>query len=542
MAEDSEIVTTIPGVAANGPSALYPSLESWPTNAYLFPSLMSAHEEIEISRREAVRQARQVERRSETIRGGLDRKVNTLVGADLFPRLQPDWRTLGFDAVEGPKWAAEYARIGEALFKSWAIDRRKICDAEGHHTFGGLMWMAMRNAAGPDGETFGIIHYDVMRQRRLGTPWATTVTVLDPLRVETPPEYAGNPNVVEGKLLDDYGRMLGFYFNKMPRGPVGLTDMSYGYCPRENSVGRPMGWHYFSKHRGAAQRGITSLINILKRSQMLDKFDGATLGAAIVAAAMATYVKTKGTPEEAQENLAPAGTDGRAVLNRFGFYDKLKLRIGPQRIPVLPLEDEIMISSADRSAGDPSKFRNGFMRDFASALNTTAESLSLDYSQVNYSSARAALVDIWRGIVAERSLFCTSVPSLVLDAVLEECVVKGWLPLPPGKPNFNQEREAYTRCVWTGPAMGWVDPMKEASAAVLRTNPTGPLSTLTREASAQGMSFDEIVDERAREQETLKAAGLLPEALPPGQQPGQDPAGTGANENAPPNEQRRGEG
>jgi capsid protein len=132
-----------------------------------------------------------------------------------------------------------------------------------------------------------------------------------------------------------------------------------------------------------------------------------------------------------------------------------------------------MISAADRSAGDPSKFRNGFMRDFASAMNTTAESLSLDYSQVNYSSARAALVDIWRGIIAERSLFCSSVASLILDAVLEECVVKGWLPLPAGAPSFNQEREAYTRCQWTGPAMGWVDPLKEATASVLRTNPTG---------------------------------------------------------------------
>lgn len=541
MADDGEIVTTVPGMPYKGAASLYPGLESFPQNAYLFPSLMTAHEEIEISRREAVRQARQAERRSETIRGGLDRKVNTLVGADLFPRLQPDWRTLGFDAQTGPAWAAEYARIGEALFKSWAIDRRKICDAEGHHTFGGLMWMAMRNVSGPDGETFGIIHYDVLRQRRLGTPWATTVTVLDPMRVESPPEYSGRTDVVEGKLLDAYGRMLGFYFNKMPRGPAGINDLDYGFCPRENTVGRPMGWHYFSKHRGAAQRGITSLINILKRSQMLDKFDGATLGAAIVAAAMATYVKTKGTPEEAKENLAPAGSDGADVLGRFGFYNKLKLRIGPQRIPVLPLEDEIIISAADRSTGDPSKFRNGFMRDFASAMNTTAESLSLDYSQVNYSSARAALVDIWRGIVAERSLFCSSVPSLILDAVIEECVVKGWLPLPEGKPSFNQEREAYTRCVWTGPAMGWVDPLKEASAAVMRTNPAGPLSTLTREAAAQGMSFDEIVDERAREEETLKAAGLKQDLPPPS--PGQSSApGGGADENAPPNEQRRGEG
>lgn len=548
-----EIVTTVPGLRLNSPANMFPGLDAFPQNAYLFPTLMSAHEEVEISRLEAVRQARQAERHSELIRGGLDRKVNSLVGADLFPRLTPDYRTLGLTA----EWATEFAKTGEALFKSWAIDRRKICDAEGHLTFGGLMWLAMRNVAGPDGETFGIIHYDVLRQRRLGTPWATTVTVLDPMRVATPPEYNGNPNVVDGKLVDDYGRMLGYYFNQLPRGPIGIPDFTYGYCPRENGVGRPMGWHYFAKHRGAAQRGITSLVNILKRSRMLDKYDGAQLGAAIVAAAMATYVKTKGTPEEAKENLAPPSgeeydIEQRAMAGRFGFYDKLKLRIGQQRIPVLPLDDEIMISAADRSAGDPTAFRNGYLRDFASAMNTTAESLSLDYSQVNYSSARAALVDIWRGIIAERSMFCSSVASQIVDAVLEECVVKGWLQIPAGAPSFNAEREAYTRCQWTGPAMGWVDPLKEANAAVMRTSPSAPLSTLTEEAAAQGRSFDEVVDERTREQKALLEAGLITSMAgtpppAPGGAPGGGAAAGGpndpaANDTTPPNQQKRGEG
>jgi lambda family phage portal protein len=544
MADDIGAIT-VPGIPGSAAATLYPGLESFPQNAYLFPTLMTAHEEVQISRYEAVRQARQAERQSETIRGGIDRKVNTVVGADLFPRLMPDYETLG----QTPEWAADFARQGEALFKSWAIDRRKIADAEGHLTFGGLMWMAARNLAGPDGETFGIIHYDVLRQRRLGTPWATTVTVLDPQRVDTPPEYSGNPNVVDGKLLDDYGRMLGFYFNKMPRGPGMAMDLTFGFCPRENTVGRPMGWHYFAKHRGAMQRGITSLINILKRTRMLDKFDGAQLGAAIVAAAMATYVKTKSSPEEARENLAPPGAETlpeRAMAGRFGFYDQLKLRIGPQRIPVLPLDDEIHIEAADRSATDPTMFRAGFLREFASALNITAEQLSLDYSNVNYSSARAALVDIWRGVIVERSLFCSSVPSLVLDAVLEECVVKGWLKLPDGAPPFNQEREAYTRCAWTGPAMGWVDPMKEAQAAALRTNPSAPLSTLTREAAAQGISFDELVAERTREQQTLLRAGLITSIAPAPPPTAGGNAGSAGADNAPPdpppaNENRRGE-
>ncbi len=511
----NEDVTYIAGRPGKHPAVeLYGGLDDMQTNAGLFSSLFSAVEENQIGRREAVRQARQGERSNELIRGGIDRKVHSVVGADLFPRLTPDWRSLG----QTPQWAAEFARMGEALFKSWAIDRRKIADAEGHNTFGGLMWLAMRNVAGPDGETFGIIHYDVQRARRLNTPWATTVTVLDPQRVETPFNHQGNDQVVDGKLLDPYGRMLGFYFNKMPRGPNGLADLTYGYCPRENRMGRPMGWHYFAKHRGAAQRGITALANILKRSHMLHKYDSAVLGAAIVQAAMATYVKTKGSPEEARDNLAPAGSTGTMdALAKLGLYDKLKLRIGPARIPVLPDGDEIKIEAAARSATDPSAFRAGYLREFASALNMTTESFSLDYSNVNYSSARAALIDIWRGVIAERSMFGSSVAALIVDAVLEECVVKGWLPIPAGAPSFYEEREAYTRCLFTGPPMGWVDPKKEAEAAQLRVDKTRPISTLTDEIAAQGGNFEDVVDQRAREESALKEAGLAapePPAMP----------------------------
>lgn len=507
-----DTVTIIPGRTVNAAASLFPGLEAYASGqAYLQPGIMSAYEEGHLGRLEIVRQARQVERRSESIRGGIDRKTNTVVGAELFPQLTPDYQTLGLS----PEWAVEFARRGEALFKSWAIDRRKLADAEGHHTFGGLMWLAMRNVTGPDGESFGIIHYDVARARRLRSPWNTTVTVLDPQRVQTPPVHSGRQDVVEGKLLDDYGRMLGFYFNRMPRGPGAFTDLEYGFCPRENRAGRPMGWHHFSKHRGAAQRGITGLVTMLRRAGKLDKFDDAKLGAAIVEAAMATYLKTKGTTQDAHDKLAPAGSTAANDFDlRVGLYDRLKLRIGPTRIPVLAPDDEIHIATADRSSGDPSAFRSGFLRDFASSIGgLTAESLSLDYSKVNYSSARAAMVDIWRGVIAERTMFCASAPSLIVEAVLEECIVKGWLPLPEGAPPFQAEREAYTRCMWTGPAMGWVDPKKEAEAAHLRTDPSRPLSTLTDEAASQGRSFDEIVATTLRERTALVQAGLIPSVM-----------------------------
>lgn len=508
MSDDEQVTYITPA------TRLYPNMDAGGgvASPTLWPTMMLAHEENAIARPTAVRQARQVERTSESIRGGINRKVNMLVGADLRPQLMPDYRALGLSA----EWADEFATQGENLFRSWANDRRMIADTEGHYGFGGLMWMAARNLNGPDGETFGVIHYDVARARRLGTRWATTVTVLDPMRVETPPQHAMRPEVVEGKLVDNYGRMLGFYFRKESRDPLALDALSYQYAPRFNPRGRPMGWHFFSKHRGGVQRGITQLVNTLSRVKMLDKFDSATLGAAIVAAAMATYVKTAGSSEDALENLAPVEdgpAGGDAFGDRLAIYDKLKLRIGPQRIPVLPTADEIIIAAADRATADPSKFRRGFHNEFASALGMTGEQLSLDYSQVNYSSARAALIDIWRGVLAERHLFAQSVAAPVVEAVIEEAIVKGWIVLPPNAPDFYEHREAYTRCLFTGPALGWVDPKKEAEAADIRVGSC--LSTLSDEAQSQGKSFDEIAEQRARELRKLRALGIEQEEPKP---------------------------
>lgn len=499
------VVPTTGTAPASWSGSLYPSLEGLPGQTHFSPPLMSAHDEIEIARPEAVRQARQVERQSEHARGGITRKTNMVVGADLRPQMTPNWRALG----QTLDWAEEWAAQAEGLLNAWMLDRRKLCDAEGHYNFGGMMWLAYRNLIGPDGETAGVIHYDMERARAYGTQWGTFVTVLDPQRIMTPPRFAGDANVVEGRRLDRYGRTVGFYVHNYRPGQETFTDDDFEYVPRETSFGRPMHWHWFQKHRGAAQRGITALVNTLKRTRMLDQYDSAVLGAAIVQAAMATYVKTQGSAETARENLAPAAS---SVPDQFGaklgFYEKTKLRIGPQRIPVLPQGDEIKIEAAARQATDPAAFRKGYMRELASALNMTGEQLSLDYSDVNYSSARAALIDIWRGVLVERSMFCHAVPSLIVDALIEEAVVKGWLLLPAGAPSFYEAREAYTRCTWTGPGMGWVDPKKEAEAAQIRTNPQAPLSTLADEAQAQGKSIDEIIETRAREQRKLEAAGL----------------------------------
>lgn len=521
---------TLEGARASSAGRLYRNLETAPGQVYLTPPAMSANEELALSRDQAVRQARHVERTSEHVRGGLNKKADLTVGGALRVSAIPDWIQLGFkDRKAGIAWVREWSRLAESLFHSWAYDARLLADSEGNYTFGGLMWMAFRNRSGPDGECAGVIHYDQDRADEYGTPWATHITVIDPQRIETPPEQILNqlgvemPRVIDGRLIDSHRRMIGFWVREDPdRTPGVLTK--HIFVPREIKGGRPMGFHWFVKTRGAAQRGITDMVNMLRRNTMLDQFDTSILGAAAVAAAMATYIKTSRPKKDVAEdlNVAPssAGADGavlidltQMVADKSDFYKKLNLRTGGNRVPMLDLDDELIIAAANSATEDPTAFRNNFLREFASALGIDFEQFSGYYGDVNYSSARLALMNIMRGVMRERSMFFPAVPSIIYSAVIEEAIVKGWLPLSPnatgGVEHFYRFREAYTRCKWTAPALGWVDPQKEATAAQIRTDPAAPISTLGDEAAAQGKTIEELIEERADEQQMLLDAGLI---------------------------------
>ena len=78
-------------------------------------------------------------------------------------------------------------------------------------------------------------------------------------------------------------------------------------------------------------------------------------------------------------------------------------------------------------------------------------------------------------------------------------------------PDFYENRYAYTRCKWIGPGRGWVDPVKEAQACQIRMD-IG-LSTLEAECAGQGLDWEEVLEQRAREKAKLAELGLTTEDL-----------------------------
>jgi len=166
------------------------------------------------------------------------------------------------------------------------------------------------------------------------------------------------------------------------------------------------------------------------------------------------------------------------------------------------------VAAARPNANFP-QFEAAMLRNAASALGISAQQLSNNWSDVNYSSARAALLEAWKTIGRRRHDYGIGFASPIYGAFLEESMDVDDLPLPNNAPEYIDARASYSRCRWQGPGRGWIDPVAEKQGAVLGMD--AGLSTLEDEVSENsGADWEEILDQRKVEIEAFKERGLTP--------------------------------
>jgi len=461
-------------------------------------SLSSANKEIVRERRTAVINAREVDRNNVNLRSALTKRAVDMVGANLRLQAMPNYEMLGLSA----EWAQRFANEWENLFSLWGDDTRKLNDAARHNQFGAQMLQVCRNTYGADGEAALIIRYDEERQRRYRAGFATFVEVVDPDRISNPDNRVDNEFLCAGRELDDYGAYTALWVEK--RHPSEANGKrQWTRVARETDMGRPIGVHWFPSMRPGAQRGMPAILAYLRQSRMMDVFDNKTLEQAIKAAFMSIFIQTDKTTAEAlarlgQGEAAPTGDEAarfaQDIDTRFGMYEGLNAE--GQAIPLMAPGDEIKIASASHASMNTDSFRFAFDRALANATGMSYARVSNDYSKTSFASIRAELIDAWRLTFADRYIFCSSVPAQIALAHLEECIVTGRIELPPGAPDFYEAMAEYSQHEWRGPAMGWVDPVKDVAGAGMRV--MAGTSNPIAEAASQGGDFYDNIDATAR--------------------------------------------
>ncbi len=494
-------------VGANFDLGVYRKMNGLAGELGYWPQMQSGKSAATVGRAKATAFGHDAERNSEMVRGGLDRKANLVVGASLRVEPQPDTRWLGMRGAAAIDWQIEFAQDCASVFQEWALNRT-LCDAERHYDFGGMMWQAFRSLSSADAEVAAVIHYDRERAERYNSKWATCLQLVDPERISNPDGTQNGPNLWDGRTLDNYGAMTGMHVSVEHPADARKGPMRWEYVPRETLSGRAVGIHWFIKRRPGMQRAITSLSTVINSIYKLEKGRDAALQNMITHAMLAAYVKSTMAPEEVANHLAPS--EDLAGLSEFetklDAYGKMDLKLGDKRIPVMGPNDSIEFEAMKGSAIDFDPFFNSFVREVASSLGISAEQLTLDFTRASYSSIRSSIMEAGRQVATEFALFSRGLCAPVYDAVIEEGFALGILKTPPGAPDFYDARGAYTRCSFTGPGMGWIDPLKEIDAAKGRIG--SGVKTLRDEAAAQGGNWHDNLIQRAIEEKTAERLGV----------------------------------
>lgn len=480
------------------------------------PYLGSPDGELNMYRDRIVSRVRDLVRNDGWASGAVTRILDNAIGANFRPIFKPDYQALAahtgikaFDHV----WADEYGQALEAAWRTWATDVGRYCDSQRNLTVAQIMRLAFRHKI-IDGDALAVLHWLPGRIGEGRARYATTIQVIDPDRLSNPQLNFDADTMRGGVEIDAYGAAVAYHIRKAHQGDYfsAAKAVTWERVEKETSWGRPIVVHDFDHDRAAQHRGGAGIFApVLQRLKMLVKYDGAELDASILNAIFGAYIESPFDAEMVEQALGNSEELGAYQESRAAFHGERKIKLGGARMPILFPGEKINAVTAARPNSNFAAFEAAVLRNFAAGTGLSAQQVSNDWSDVNYSSARGAMLEAWKTLSRRRNDFATGFGQPIVCAFTEEAMEVDDLPLPAGAPPFSEFRAAYSRTKWMGPGRGIIDPVKERQGSILGMD--AALSTLEDEAAELGgVDWRETVAQRAIEIARFKELGIpLPE-------------------------------
>jgi lambda family phage portal protein len=434
--------------------------------------------------------------RNHPIGAGVRQTLNdNIIGSQLRLSSQPKYRMLGWEKDQASTWA----NATEDQFSTWAETTE--CDAARTQTLLGLTLQALSGAL-VNGDALAI----VMWLPRKDAQWSTRLQMVEADRLATPTWLTNDKTVRGGVKVDQYGAPIGYWIMKQhPGEQIGYfspADQSnWTFVPAFTSWGRRRVIHLFDKERSGQSRGKSIFSAVMREFKMSGEYLGSELHAAVANALVAAFLESDLDPQSVSElfgtDQVEAGSYWKSVSDK---WNRKKLESG--LIMNLPLGTKLSSHNSARPNVAFEGFMESVMRHMAAGLNLPYELVLKDFSKTNYSSARAALLEAWRYFLSRRRWLKEQWLDPIYEAWMEEAVNLERIDAP----KFYENRFAYTRCRWVFSGRGWVDPVKEANAAKIRMD--SGLSTMELECAEQGLDWEEVLEQRAREKARMDELGL----------------------------------
>lgn len=450
------------------------------------PTLDTPDAELGFERDTLVARQRDLERNNGIARGAVQTHVDNVVGVNFRLSAKPDYAALGRDK----EWADEFAKIVEAKWRNHA-DSTEI-DAERQLNFHGMTSLLMQTSFSEgDGLALGLWRDD-------GRQYRTCFQVVDSDRLRNPRLQILDNFYQSGVQIDKIGAPIAYHIRKSH--PASMFSSGYddetARVPVRLKSGRQSVFHLYKKERPGQYRGKPRGVAVMGIFRMLEHYQKTELKTAIANSLISAFVKTQMSSEELATAFSGSAKEFNAARGNFDVQmqggSTVRLAPGDDVVPFLP----------SRPASAYGEYVTSLLRHIAAGLNIPYEVLSKDFSKVNYSSARASLLEAHRYFSGMRKWLCDQWANPAYMNFLEELVLRGEIDAP----DFYKNKYAYARCKWLGVVRGWIDPVKEAKAAEQRVAMN--ISTLEDEAAEQGRDWEEVLEQRAREIKKIEELGI----------------------------------
>lgn len=152
------------------------------------------------------------------------------------------------------------------------------------------------------------------------------------------------------------------------------------------------------------------------------------------------------------------------------------------------------------------EFVRACVRLIATARQISYELAFRDYSQVNFSSARASFIQDHKRFSNEQWHMVTYVLNPLFESWLDANVMAGNIK-GLGVSAYFINKSDFCQPRWVAPAREWVDPLKDINA--IQKEIDMGITTIEEVAAARGKDLEDVIASRVKINKMLKDAGIL---------------------------------
>lgn len=306
-------------------------------------------------------------------------------------------------------------------------------------------------------------------------------------QLDTSKNKNGNNTVFSGVEIDSVGKPIAYHIK------TSINSFKSERFDAKNII------HFYDSERATQYRGITDYAQTINNLKDFAAYNDSEIVKNRVLASFATFIKSTNVGG----NMWGDKTTGEAQ----GSTDPIK-EITAGMIKYLRPGEEVQSIQSNQLGNSYNDFMVNTTRIIAAGRDISYELAVRDYSKVNFSSARAGLIQDNKRFDDEQMMITEDALVPMFSMFLDAVALSGALQVPG---DYWTNKEKYVKATWIMPTREWVNPLQDIKA--IREEIDLGITSRTRAAAGKGRNFEDIIDEQVKEEQMIndkrKKAGLV---------------------------------